>query len=189
MNSPHFPIMASSSTCPTAISCPIRPPQPLACIDGRWWMKKEGEILTTSIIFALMFWWVQDFLCLTSSLARPPNTQHHHPTPSDRRIPSNTSTTGGERNMKVRSGKQVHLLELFRWLTSHISFHYLCHLVASFTCPTAKLPLTTHRSPRINWRWGGTKYWNSTIDCQGGKWRFGGGGNNIKICNNQPWNE
>jgi hypothetical protein len=51
-----------------------------------------------------------------------PTTPRWPPTPSDHRIPSNTSSMRDKRNIEVRNSRQVYLPDTFDWLTSHPSF-------------------------------------------------------------------
>ena len=62
-------------------------------------------------------------MCHLLTCHRLPITPRQPPTPSDRRIPSNTSSTRGKRNMEVRNGWQVYLPYTFWLLTSHTSFY------------------------------------------------------------------
>ena len=95
---------------------------------------------------------------------RLPITPRQSPTPSNRRIPSNTSSTRGRRKMKVRNGRQVYLPDTFDWLT--LLFVYFCHtrwhilLNAPRTQPT---PLPTHQSLRIHQRQGVDEIWRQDV--------------------------
>ena len=84
-------------------------------------------------------------------------------TPSDRRIPLNTSSTRGRQNMKVRNGRQVYLPDTFNWLTSHTSFS--CFLPGGILLLLhAPRHLLTHRSPRTHQQRGVNEVWRCYVD-------------------------
>jgi hypothetical protein len=116
----------------------------------------------------MIFRWCFDVLTKKSishllTCHRLPITPRQPPTPSDRRIPSNASSTRGKRNMEVRNGWKVYLSDTF-WLLTFSFFHL--HRTGGMlqNAPrTQPTPLPTHRSPRIHQRRGVEEIWRRDV--------------------------
>ena len=94
-----------------------------------------------------------------------PTTPRQPPTPSDRRIPSNTSSTRGKRNMEVRNGWKVYLPDTFRLLTFSF-FHLHRTRWHASTCPTDTT--NTPLDPSIPSNTSTTRgRWNMEARCRG----------------------
>jgi hypothetical protein len=95
---------------------------------------------------------------------RLPITPRQPPTPSGCHIPSNTSSTRGRRNIKVRNRRQVYLPDTFDY--SPLTHHFTSsHPAASFYMPHGhKIYLLTHRSPRTHHRRRVNEIWRCYVD-------------------------
>jgi hypothetical protein len=95
---------------------------------------------------------------------RLPTTPRRPPTPSDRLIPLNTSSTRGKRNLEVRNGWQVYLPDTFRLLNFSF-FHLHCTGGMLQNAPrTQPTLLPTHQSPRIHQQQGVDGIWRLFVE-------------------------